>query len=482
MNAGPGQQPGAGPGGAGRPGQMTAVMRAMSVAAGPKVLRIGLVQGGRVIEERIIKQRVTVTVGSNEKSMFVIPSQAVPPMFKLFELLGTDYYLNFLDGMTGRVALATGITDLNGLRGQAKKVGGAYQVKLTDEARGKVVVGETTFLFQFVAPPPVQPRPQLPLAVKGGLASQIDWSLTIVAAFSFLLHFGIVGAMYSDWMDPVVGDDLNIAGLVDMMKNIPPPPVQEAPVEATTATATATATSKEPSASKPSGGGAGGTKGGSPGRSSGSVSDAKAAALAQQANDMQMAALAAINGGSSVQGALNRSDIPPVDLSGAAASNSGVARGSGELKVGGGGSPVQGGGKGGGLSGIGGGTKGSGEGGGAGTETKVAGPTGVAQVGGSTATVPISDADRVIAGLRGRFRNCYQTGLNSDPSMSGKVVIAARVGPNGEVQSADVASNSGLSPSVASCIAGVVKRATFSAPGGGGSTLNIPVTFVQQGK
>jgi len=111
MNAGPGQQPGgAQPGGANRPGQMTAVMRAMSVAAGPKVLRIGLVQSGRVIEERIIKQRVTVTVGSNEKSMFVIPSQAVPPMFKLFELIGNDYHLNFLDGMNGRVALATGIT------------------------------------------------------------------------------------------------------------------------------------------------------------------------------------------------------------------------------------------------------------------------------------------------------------------------------------------------------------------------------------
>ena len=113
-------------------------------------------------------------------------------MFKLFELIGNDYHLNFLDGMTGRVALASGITDLAALRGSAKKVGGAYQMKLTEEARGKVVVGETTFLFQFVAPPPVQPRPQLPLAVKGGVASQIDWSLTIIAAFSFLLHFGLV--------------------------------------------------------------------------------------------------------------------------------------------------------------------------------------------------------------------------------------------------------------------------------------------------
>lgn len=479
MNAGPGQQPGAGPGG--RPGQMTAVMRAMSVAAGPKVLRIGLVQGGRVIEERIIKQRTSVTVGSNERSMFVVPSSALPPMFKLFELVGNDYYLNFLDGMTGRVALATGITDLGALRGQAKKVGGAYQVKLTEEARGKVVVGDTTFLFQFVAPPPVQPRPQLPLAVKGGIASQIDWSLTIIAAFSFLLHFGIVGAMYSDWMDPVVGDEFNVAGLVDMIKNIPPPPVTETPEVDPNAAATATATAQA-STPKAGGGGGGGGKAGAHGRSAGAgVSDAKAAALSAQAEAMQMQMLAALGGGSAVQGALNRSDIPPVDLGNAAASGAGVAHGTGDLKIGGGGGAVQGGGKGPGLAGIGGGTKGEGPGG-AGQERKVEGPKGDAQLGGTTASVPVSDADRVIAGLRGRFRNCYQQGLNTNPSMSGKVLISAKVAPNGEVSSADVVQNTGLSAEVAQCISKVVKRAQFSPPGGGGSTLQIPVTFVQQGK
>ena len=155
------QQPGAGA--SQRPGQMTAVMRAVA-ATGPKVLRIGLVQGGRVIEERIIKQRTNVTIGQSEKAMFVIQSTNVPAQFKLFELVGGDYFLNFLDGMSGRVALATGITDISALKGQAKKVGNAYQVKLTEEARGKVIVGETTFLFQFVAPPPIQPRPQLPLS------------------------------------------------------------------------------------------------------------------------------------------------------------------------------------------------------------------------------------------------------------------------------------------------------------------------------
>ena len=214
-----------------RPGQMTAVMRAVA-ASGPKVLRIGLVQGGRVMEERIIKQRTHVTIGPSEKSMFVISTTTVPPNFRLFELVGNDYCLNFLDSMGGRVALPTGISDLSMLKGQARRTPqGAYQVRLTEDSRGKVVVGELTFLFQFVAPPPVQPRPQLPVAVYRG-ASSIDWRTTIIAAFAFLVHFLAIGALYSDWLDPIVDEEVSVAGLVDTMKNLPPPPpVEEAPVE-----------------------------------------------------------------------------------------------------------------------------------------------------------------------------------------------------------------------------------------------------------
>jgi hypothetical protein len=467
MNVGPGQQPG------GRPGQMTAVMRAMAQATGPKVLRIGLVQGGRVIEERIIKQRTSVTIGQSEKSMFVIPAQSIPSQFKLFELIGSDYYLNFIDGMTGRVALQTGISDLVGLRGQAKRVGNAYQVKLTEEARGKVVAGETTFLFQFVAPPPPQPRPQLPLAVKGGLASQIDWNLTIIAAFSFLLHFGLIGAMYSDWMDPVLNDDLTAGGLIDMMKNIPPAPV-ETPAETTTATATATAsaTATAAAASPPSGGHQSG---------GGHVSDRQAAALAAQAEAIQMQMLAAFGGGSAVQGALNRGDIPPVDLTGAAASGAGVSASTGNgLNLGSAGGPVHPGGSSGGLAGIG-ATKGEGNGS-AGVAKEVRGPTGDAQVGSTTATVAVANADRVVAGLRPGFRSCYNQGLNTDPGMSGKVMISAKISPNGEVASADGTQNTGLSAAVVQCLLRKVRNAQFDAPGPNGSTIQIPVTFVQQGK
>src|SRR5689334_1710226 len=333
------QQPFAGGGGpvpSGRPGQMTAVMRAMPQVTGPKVLRIGLVQGGKVIEERVIKQRSHVTIGPSEKSMFVVPSQSVPPNFRLFELIGNEYHLNFLDGMTGRVALQTGITDLTALRGQAKRSPqGAYQVRLTEDARGKVVVGETTFLFQFVAPPPIQPKPQLPVSVKGGLSSQIDWTMTIIAAFSFLFHFGMVGAIYSDWMDPVVDDELNIAGLIDSVKSLPPPPPVETPQESTTATATSTATAEAPKAA------AGGGASKAPGKA-GSMSTGERARLSAQLDQLEMATIGALsNQGPATAGVLRGGDVPTGALDAAAQSGAGVsANGSGGLNLGGGGGGV----------------------------------------------------------------------------------------------------------------------------------------------
>src|SRR5260370_29763981 len=94
----------------GRPGQMTAVMGAIQATTGPKVLRIGLVAAGRILGEPIVKQRTNVTVRPSEKSTFVVQAN-LPPQFKLFALVGNDYYLHFLDGITRRLSPSTGRTD-----------------------------------------------------------------------------------------------------------------------------------------------------------------------------------------------------------------------------------------------------------------------------------------------------------------------------------------------------------------------------------
>ncbi len=331
-----------------------------------------------------------------------------------------------------------------------------------------MVIGETTFLFQFVAPPPPQPRPQLPLSVKGGLASQIDWTLTIIAAFSFMFHFGFIGAMYSDWMDPVVQDE-SIQGLIDMTKNLPPPPVEDKPAETSDTAATATATAKEAAPKETNK--ASGTKG--------KVSEKQAAAMSQQADTMTMQLLAAYGGSSAVTGALNRSDVPVTDLSQAAQSAAGVSNAGGDLKLatGGGGVNIPGS-KGGGLTGL--GVSQGGGGGGSGTVREVKGPKGEATMGALSSSAPVANAERTIARLRPGFRSCYNKGLANDPSMAGKLTMAIKIAPNGEVQSVSKVGGSGLSPDVEACIMRKTRNASFDAPGGGGSTIQVPVTFVQQ--
>ncbi len=434
VNQGPTSQSGT------RTGQMTALMRAMSAQAGPKVLRIGLVSAGRIVEERIVKQRTSVTVGPSEKAMFVVSAPSIPAQFKLFELIGNEYFLNLLDGMGGRVALQTGVSDVVALKGQAKRVGNVYQVRLTDEARGKIVIGDTTFLFQFVAQPPMQPRPRLPLAVQSGLAGQIDWDLTIIAAFSFLLHFGLVGSMYSDWMDPVVNDDIT-AMIRDLVTNTPPLPPAVETAETPTATATQAspdATTQAP-ASRASRGGGGAARAQGGGGGGGAPDPRVVAGLLNEAEQTKIAILAALGGEPATQGTMKDDNGAPVDLNSLAARGGGVSnQNSSGLNLnpgGGGGGPITPGqGPGGNLQDIRGGQTGPATtSAGTAARVEVKGDVGVGGVGQSA---PVANAEAVIRGqIAGRARACYNRGLQTNPNQQGRVTLTIRVGPSGEVES-----------------------------------------------
>jgi hypothetical protein len=462
------------PGTSQRPGQMTAVMRAVAANAGPKVLRIGVVQGGRVAEERIIKQRTHVTVGASEKNMFVVATQSLPPTFRIFELVGNDYHLNFMDGMTGRIALPTGISDLSMLKGQAKRnAQGAYQVRLTEDSRGKVVVGDTTFLFQFVAPPPIQPKPQLPVAVLRG-ASSIDWNTTIIAALSFLAHFMALGAIYSDWLDPVIDDEVSVAGLIDSLKNLPPPPpVEEKPTEKADDNAKPEKAAEPVKA--PAAANAPGPKGEKP-----QMSAKETAALSNELDKIDMAVLAFAGSGPATAGVLKSGEVPTGSLDQAAASAAAVGAGGGDLNLKGGGGTIRPGQAGGGLAGIGNtGRTGGTEGGGG--VAKVEGPKGNASVGGANVSGGnVSNAARVVAGMRAGFRNCYQRGLAENPDAAGSIRLTIRVGPGGEVAGVSPSPSGNLPASVISCVVARAQAAQFDQPEGGSAVIAVPVTFVKQ--
>lgn len=73
---------------------------------------------------------------------------------------------------------------------------------------------------------------------------------------------------------------------------------------------------------------------------------------------------------------------------------------------------------------------------------------------------------------------CYDNALAQDPTLRGKVTVAVRVGANGSVCSAGIASNEMGSPNVAQCVAGYFRGANFPSPKGGCVDVNIPINFV----
>ena len=122
--------------------------------------------------------------------MFVVLSDALPRNWLLFELSGNGYVAHFSDGMDARIAVGNEIISLSQLKqtGKIQKRGASWVLPLDERARGKITLADMTILFQFVTPPPPQPRPQLPASVRGSALSGVDWFFTTIAGVSFLLH------------------------------------------------------------------------------------------------------------------------------------------------------------------------------------------------------------------------------------------------------------------------------------------------------
>jgi len=187
----------------------------MSSGNSIKILRVGVIQGGKIIEERHLKHHETVTVGQDAKNTFVVPASDLPGTFAVFESRHGQYDLVFTERMDGRVRFGTSDVDFAGLRAQglAKKRGNVFVLPLNEGAKGKVVLGEVTLLFQFTKPPPEPVKTELPPSAKGSIWHSMDRLFFIVLAGSLLFHFS--GASYLACSPRVEEHELSLDELPD---------------------------------------------------------------------------------------------------------------------------------------------------------------------------------------------------------------------------------------------------------------------------
>jgi hypothetical protein len=156
-----------------------------------KILRVGIIQGDRILEEHLVA-RDSVSVGTDGKNTIILPeSDLTSARFTLFEHKDGQFQLVIDEWMKGRVNLGSSDVDFDTVRKKdlATTRGDLYVLPLQESARGKVELGDVTLFFQFVTPPEESARPQLPPDVKGSFWKTMDRVFFMVMAVSLFLNF-----------------------------------------------------------------------------------------------------------------------------------------------------------------------------------------------------------------------------------------------------------------------------------------------------
>lgn len=454
----------------------------------PKILRIGIIQGGRIVEERLVRRRENITIGQSAKNTFVVPSDALPRQWLLFELAGNHYQAHFSEGMDARIAVGSEIISLAQLKqtGKIQRRGQSYILPLDERSRGKIVLGDMTILFQFVTPPPPQPRPQLPSSVRGSLTSDIDWFFTTIAGVSFLFHLLVVIYLRNvDW--PRKPDIEEIPDR--FVKMVALQPKKEEPKKADVKKeekaddgekkAKKEAQSEKKKEAKPQKRELTEEEKAKAAEDRARAEAERRARIAEQVKSTGLLKLlgAKADGGGSLADVLGRGDVDRDQekafqgIGGVGLPNGGDA-GLRGIKSGGSGTgkvASVGGLRGG--AGIVGGETGSGP-----AEKKVAGIV--------KSEAPAVDGEldpgivaKEVRSRLGAVKACYERGLKRNPGLSGKIVIHWTITAAGTVASVEVENDTMGDNEVAGCIKSLVSRWRFPAPSGGSVEVSFPFVF-----
>ena len=416
-----------------------------------RVMRIGIVQGGRIIEERLIRSRENISLGWSSKATFAVPSEALPKQWLLFEITPRGYIARFADAMDALIAVGNEVISLAQLKqaGRIRRQGNAWLLLLDERSRGKIAVGDLTILFQFVTPPLPQPRPRLPASVRGSWMTGLDWAFTAIGSASFLAHLAFV--MY--------------------LRNVDWPPKNQV-------TKDDSAEEKKPDKSASSGAAKNTARRELSPAEKARLDAERRARLSEQVRNTGILKLlgAKADGSGSIADVLGKGDVDR-DQEKAFQGVGGLTVATSDAA----------------LRGVKSGTGGSGKvadiGSLRGAGTIAGGSTGVGVTEKRVSGVVRSEAPAVDGELDpalvskevrariGAVKACYERALKRNPNLSGKVKVRWTITAAGTVSGVDISDDSMGDSEVSSCIKQLVARWRFPAPSGGSVEVEFPFVF-----
>ncbi len=435
-----------------------------------KVLRVGVIQAGRIVEERLLPARQPVTVGSGARNTIVAPQSGLPESTPVFSYQGERCTLLFHEGVEGRIQGPQGSADFGALvsQGLAKRQGGVYAVPVNDDQRGKLVLGEVTLLWQFVAPPPESPKPVLPKEAQGNHFRSLDRLFATVLAISFLVHTGFYVAL----ANTEIPKEVTLEEIPDryakllIPERLPKPPQpEEKKVEAKVE-------QKQVEEKKPEGE----KKRESPEQ----VAERKAARAAAVAKAVQSKGILKVLGA-----------LGPGTGRGAVADVFGTGGGIGDVATalsGAGGVAVAN------DPGAGGGRKGGGQGEaasigdlatsgggkvgyGAKSEVRVSGSVAAEEAEVDSADIDQGKLASFVKARMGLIKACYENGLKRNPKLKGKIAVRFTILETGALADIAAAVDNLGSPEVAACIVNTMRSWRTQFRPSGPVTVEYPFVF-----
>jgi hypothetical protein len=195
------------------------VFSSSSRAAARRHLRVGVVQGPRIVEERVFRAAEPITIGPAASDTFILPPDVLARPWRLFEARRGRLVLRLGPAMTARLADGATVTAFAAAPAEPLRA-----IVLPEASRGKVTVGDTTILFQRVRPPAAQARPQLPASVRRHVLADIDLPYVAIATLTFFLHVAVVVYLRQvDWPRKPTIDELPDRFVRELVRRPRPP-------------------------------------------------------------------------------------------------------------------------------------------------------------------------------------------------------------------------------------------------------------------
>ena len=90
---------------------------------------------------------------------------------------------------------------------------------------------------------------------------------------------------------------------------------------------------------------------------------------------------------------------------------------------------------------------------------------------------PPANLRAVLSGKAAQARGCYERALRQNAMLEGRLKVGLRIGPQGQVCSANITANELGDPGVASCVLQMFRGSPFPAPTGGCVDAEVPMKF-----